>query len=90
MEAKAAVTKHRICLHDCDSLIERGASYVDASVQIHAGGRRVITVPSAEGFGEAGGSLAGTLHVPSKQGNIPSDATLTYDLELIRVSIPPS
>lgn len=62
----------------------------EAMASMKAGGRRVITVPSAEGFGEAGGSLAGTLHVPSKQGNIPSDATLMYDLELIRVSIPPS
>ena len=56
----------------------------------HAGGRRIITVPSDQGFGESGGNIAATLHAPNKQGTIPSDATLIYDLELIRVSIPPS
>ena len=49
-----------------------------------------MTVPPALGFGESGGSVAPTLHAPGKQGVIPRDATLTYDLELIRVSIPPS
>lgn len=47
-------------------------------------------MPPAQGFGENGGSVSGTLHAPGKQGVIPKNATLTYDLELIRVSIPPS
>ncbi len=47
-------------------------------------------MPPSLGFGENGGSVAPTLHAPGKQGVIPSDAVLTYDLELIRVSIPPS
>ena len=57
---------------------------------VSAGGRRTVTVPAAQGFGEKGGQIAATLHAPGKQGVIPENATLTYDLELIRVSIPPS
>lgn len=60
------------------------------NVGVDAGGRRTVTVPPAQGFGEKGGQIAATLHAPGKQGVIPKDATLTYDLELIRVSIPPS
>ena len=60
------------------------------AVDVHAGGRRIVTVPPAQGFGDKGGQIAATLHAPGKQGVIPKDAILTYDLELIRVSIPPS
>ena len=49
-----------------------------------------MTVPPALGFGKQGGTIKGTLHAPGKQGEIPSDATLQYELEVIRVSIPPS
>ena len=47
-----------------------------------AGGRRRVIVPAGLGFGDSG--LAG------RQGSVPPGATLEYDLELIRVSIPPS
>ena len=46
------------------------------------GGRRRVVVPAGLGFGESG--LAG------RRGDVPPGATLEYDLELIRVSIPPS
>lgn len=62
----------------------------EAMASMKAGGRRTITVPAAQDFGESGGSLTATLQAPTKQGNIPIHATLVYDLELIRVSIPPS
>ena len=62
----------------------------DMDVGMCVGGRRTVTVPAAQGFGEKGGQVAASLHAPDKQGVIPKDATLTYDLELIRVSIPPS
>jgi FKBP-type peptidyl-prolyl cis-trans isomerase len=55
-----------------------------------AGGRRTVTVPPALGFGDRGAILRPTEHVPEKQGAIPAGATLEYDLELERVSIPPS
>lgn len=63
---------------------------LDVDVDMYVGGRRTVTVPAAQGFGEKGGQVAASLHAPDKQGVIPKDATLTYDLELIRVSIPPS
>ncbi|DBA87837.1 hypothetical protein WJX77_012294 [Trebouxia sp. C0004] len=62
----------------------------EAMATMKAGGRRTVSVPPSLGFGENGGSVAPTLHAPGKQGVIPHDAVLTYDLELIRVSIPPS
>ncbi|DBB17772.1 hypothetical protein WJX82_010927 [Trebouxia sp. C0006] len=62
----------------------------EAMATMKAGGRRTVYVPPSLGFGENGGSVAPTLHAPGKQGVIPRDALLTYDLELIRVSIPPS
>eukprot|EP00889_Picochlorum_renovo_P002735 jgi/Picre1/29765/NNA_005147.t1 len=57
---------------------------------MQAGGKRHVTVPSEYGFGEEGISLKPTLHVPEKQGIVPPGANLTYEVELIRVSIPPS
>jgi FKBP-type peptidyl-prolyl cis-trans isomerase len=55
-----------------------------------AGGRRVVKVPAALGFGDRGAVLRPTEHVPDKQGVVPPGADLEYDLELVRVSIPPS
>ena len=55
-----------------------------------AGGKRRVTVPPSRGFGADGGVLRPTEHVPDKDGVIPPDATLEYELELQRVSIPPS
>lgn len=51
-----------------------------------------MTVPPALGFGEEGISLRGTLHAPDKEAraDVPPNATLRYELELVRVSIPPS
>lgn len=57
---------------------------------MQAGGKRFVTVPSEYGFGEEGISLKPTLHVPEKQGIVPPGADLTYEVELVRVSIPPS
>ncbi|KAG1671003.1 hypothetical protein FOA52_014245 [Chlamydomonas sp. UWO 241] len=48
-----------------------------------AGGRRRVFVPASMGFGSAGTSL-------KAGGVVPPDADLEYDLELLRVSIPPS
>lgn len=55
-----------------------------------AGGKRIIIVPPQLGFGDKGFMLRPTEHVPDKQGIIPPGATLEYELELVRVSIPPS
>ncbi|GLC39840.1 hypothetical protein PLESTB_001293800 [Pleodorina starrii] len=57
---------------------------------MRAGGRRLVTVPPELGFGERGAVLRPTEHVPDKQGVVPPGATLVYDVELVRVSIPPS
>lgn len=54
------------------------------------GGRRIVTVPSSRGFGEDGAVLFPDQAEASQQGRIPSGATLVYDIELKRVSIPPS
>ena len=47
-------------------------------------------VPPQVGFGKQGAVLRPTEHVPEKQGSIPGDAELEYDLELVRVSVPPT
>lgn len=62
----------------------------EAMASMRAGGQRIVTVPSAQGFGEKGGQVAATLHAPGKQGVIPENATLSYELELLKISIPPS
>ncbi|GLI65063.1 hypothetical protein VaNZ11_008486 [Volvox africanus] len=62
----------------------------EALASMRAGGRRLVTVPPDMGFGERGFVLRATEHVPNKQGIIPPGATLVYDVELVRVSIPPS
>eukprot|EP00967_Tisochrysis_lutea_P066072 scaffold85984_cov20-Tisochrysis_lutea.AAC.2 len=51
----------------------------------HHGGE----VPPSKGFGDAGTVLKPTNHVPGKSGVIPGNAFLEYDVELLRVSIPP-
>lgn len=54
------------------------------------GGRRIVTVPSSRGFGEDGAVLFPDRVDISQQGRISPGATLVYDIELKRVSIPPS
>lgn len=49
-----------------------------------------MTIPPELGFGDRGLTLRPTEHVPEKQGVVPPGATLTYELSLVRVSIPPS
>jgi FKBP-type peptidyl-prolyl cis-trans isomerase len=55
-----------------------------------AGGRRLISVPADQGFGDKGAMLRPTEHVPDKQGLVPPGAALEYEITLERVSIPPS
>jgi FKBP-type peptidyl-prolyl cis-trans isomerase len=55
-----------------------------------AGGKRIINVPAELGFGDKGYVMRPTEHVPDKQGLIPPGAQLEYEVELLRVSIPPS
>lgn len=57
---------------------------------MRGGGRRRVVVPPALGFGENGTTLRPTEHEPGKQGVVPPNAELIYELELLRVSIPPS
>jgi hypothetical protein len=42
------------------------------------------------GFGVSGTVLRPTEHVKDKEGVIPGNAQLEYDIELLRISIPPS
>lgn len=66
------------------------AGVEEAISTMKAGGRRRVVVPPQLGFGDRGAVLRPTEHVPEKQGVIPPGATLEYDIELLRVSIPPS
>ena len=66
------------------------AGVEEALSSMRAGGKRHVVVPPEQAFGERGAVLRPTEHVPDKQGIIPAGAELEYDLELLRVSIPPS
>ena len=57
---------------------------------MRAGGKRHVYVPNQYGFGEQGTSLKPSRHVPDKASVVPPFADLEYDVELVRVSIPPS
>jgi FKBP-type peptidyl-prolyl cis-trans isomerase len=46
------------------------------------GGKRVVVVPPDLGFGSE--------EVRLQDGTVPAGATVRYDLELTRVSVPPS
>lgn len=65
------------------------AGAVEALSTMNAGGKRRIYVPASQGFGAEGGVLRPTEHVPDKNGVIPPDAELEYEIELLRVSVPP-
>jgi len=51
--------------------------------EMRQGGRRLVVVPPAMAFGADGAALAGNVTVPP-------NATVQYDIELARVSVPPS
>ena len=57
---------------------------------MRAGGKRQVNVPNQYGFGDQGTSLKPSRHVPDKEAIVPPGADLSYELELVRVSIPPS
>ena len=57
---------------------------------MRAGGRRVAVVPPSAGFGANGFTARPTDHVPEKRGEVGPGATLEYDIEVVRVSVPPS
>ena len=46
-------------------------------------------MPPELAFGERGYSFQATRHVDDKSGIIPPNSTVDYELELVRVSIPP-
>ncbi len=56
---------------------------------MRAGGIRKVHIPAELGFPD-GMVLRPTEHVPGKVGGIPPGAELDYEVELLRVSIPPS
>ena len=56
---------------------------------MRAGGKRHVSVPAQYAF-ENGVSIQATLHVPDKEGVVEPKMDVTYDVELVRVSIPPS
>ena len=57
---------------------------------MRAGGRRIVVVPPSAGFGGNGYTAKATEHVPEKRGEVAPGATLEYDIEVVRVSVPPS
>eukprot|EP00879_Flechtneria_rotunda_P024800 GHRR01026317.1.p1 GENE.GHRR01026317.1~~GHRR01026317.1.p1 ORF type:complete len:148 (+),score=43.92 GHRR01026317.1:663-1106(+) len=66
------------------------AGVEQAMSSMQAGGRRKVIVPPELGFGDSGIVLRPTEHMPDKQGIVLGGAKLEYDIELARVSIPPS
>ena len=60
--------------------ISRGV--LEAVGEMRQGGRRIVVVPPEMGFGDEGAVLT--------EGNVPPGATVRYDIELARVSVPPS
>jgi len=61
-----------------------------AMATMRAGAKRTVTVPPELGFGEAGYASRATRHAGDKDGVVPPNATLVYELSVERVSIPPS
>jgi FKBP-type peptidyl-prolyl cis-trans isomerase len=54
------------------------------------GGKRRVIIPPNMGFGDQAYALKGTRHAREKEGVVPANSTLEYELDLVRVSIPPS
>ena len=61
-----------------------------ALLGMRAGGKRLVLVPAAAGFGTKGTQVRPTRHSPDKDAIIPPGADLVYSIELLRVSVPPS
>ena len=61
-----------------------------ALASMKAGGKRIVEIPPKLGFGDQGTAVRPTGHAPDKSAVVPGGATLRYELELVRVSIPPS
>jgi len=57
---------------------------------MRAGGLRKCTIPPAAGFGDQVYALRGTAHAGEKTGMVQPNSTLEYEVELVRVSVPPS
>lgn len=62
----------------------------EALASMRAGGKRRVTIPPELGFGSDGVTLFPDEKDPKKQGMVPPNATLIIDVELERVSVPPS
>lgn len=57
---------------------------------MRAGGKRNCTVPPDAGFGDVAYTIRNTRHAGDKGAVVPASSTLSYEVELVRVSIPPS
>lgn len=68
--------------------INKGVEIALATMK--AGGKRIAEIPSSLGFGNDGAVIRPTEHAPDKRGVVPGRASLKYELDLVRVSIPPS
>ena len=66
------------------------AGVEEALSTMKAGGKRLVTVPPEAGFGSEAYALRGTRHAGEKEGIVPPNSTLEYELNLVRVSVPPS
>jgi FKBP-type peptidyl-prolyl cis-trans isomerase len=66
------------------------AGVEEALASMKVGGKRRVIIPPSMGFGNQPYALRGTRHVKDKEGVVPPNSTLEYELELVRVSIPPS
>ena len=66
------------------------AGVEEALAGMKAGGRRRVVVPPQAGYGAQPYAFRATRHAGDKDGVVPPNSTIEYDLELVRVSIPPS
>ena len=65
------------------------AGVEEALAGMKAGGRRRVVVPPQAGYGAQPYAFRATRHAGDKDGVVPPNSTIEYDLELVRVSIPP-